>query len=288
MDAVIRWLDEDIAWIDGGPSHIGTDRPELRVDGESPLRKTRLAPFGMARTTVSNAQFAAFVEETGYRSEAHDYGWSFVFRGLLSEQSGPQPEGLPWWNAVDGATWDHPLGPGSSWRDAPDHPVVHVSWTDARAFAVWAGGRLPTEAEWEHAARGGAALARYPWGDAEPDDTTIFANIWQGRFPDVNTQVDGYYGTAPVRSFEPNAYGLFHMSGNVWEWCADAFKIRSVSASAKRRNAQARRDKEKLMKGGSFLCHASYCWRYRIAARTGRPADNAAVHAGFRLAFDPK
>ena len=281
-------LQSDIVWIDGGVSHIGTDHPKFKVDGEAPRRTVRLSPYGMAKTVVTNLQFAAFVRETRYRSDAHTYGWSFVFRGLLPTNVGQQAPGLPWWNAVDGAAWDTPLGIGSSWRDAPDHPVVHVSWNDARAYARWAGGRLPTEAEWEHAARGGANSACYPWGDEEPTDTNILCNIWQGEFPVQNTCEDGYYGTAPAISFRPNPFGLFNMSGNVWEWCTDPFKIRSLSAGAKARNLAARREKEKLMKGGSFLCHASYCWRYRIAARTGRQHDNSAIHTGFRIAFDPK
>lgn len=146
---------------------------------------------------------------------------------------------------------------------------------------------MPTETEWEHAARGGRKDARYPWGDAEPDDDrNIFCNIWQGEFPDENTVRDGFYGTAPVDAFEPNPYGLFNMSGNVWEWCADRFRVRSVGKTARVRNKQANAEKEHVLKGGSFLCHKSYCWRYRIAARSGRPGDTSACNSGFRLAFD--
>ncbi len=277
----------DIVWIEGGASHVGTSRPELKADGEYPIRRTRLKRFGISRYAVTNAQFAAFVRETGYRTEAEEIGWSFVFRGLMPEPSGPQPEGLPWWSGVDGATWDHPLGPGSDWRGLENHPATHVSHNDAAAYAHWAGGRLPSEAEWEHAARGGSHEARYPWGDAEPDDdAAIYCNIWQGTFPIRNTEKDGYYGTAPVDSFAPNAFGLHNMSGNVWEWCAERFVVRSVSRAGKARNREARQQKEYLMKGGSFLCHRSYCWRYRIAARIGRAADTSTSHCGFRLAFD--
>lgn len=277
----------DIAWIEASASHVGTNRPELKADGEYPIRKTRLKRFGIGRHAVTNKQFSAFTQATGYRTDAENIGWSFVFRGLMPEPAGPQPEGLPWWSGVEGATWEHPLGPGSDWHNLVDHPVTHVSHNDATAYAKWIGGRLPSEAEWEHAARGGNQPIRYPWGDAEPDDhEAIYCNIWQGDFPEHNTKRDGFYGTAPVDSFAPNAFGLHNMAGNVWEWCADRFHVRSVSRAGRARNSQARLEGEYLLKGGSFLCHQSYCWRYRIAARTGRAADNSTSHCGFRLAFD--
>ncbi len=278
---------KSIAWISGGPSHIGTERPEIKSDGEGPPRKTLLKPFGLSKTVTTFEEFSLFTQDTGYVTDAERLGWSFVFRGLLEANGGPQLPDLPWWNAVPDACWSAPLGKGSGWAEMPYHPVVQVSLNDARAYADWVGGRLPTEAEWEHAARGGAQTARYPWGDEEPDDHNAnLCNIWQGNFPNTNTCADGHYGTAPAHSFPPNAFDLYHMAGNVWEWCSDAFRIRSLSKAAKTRNVQARRDREHVLKGGSFLCHASYCWRYRIAARSGRPADNGTSNCGFRIAFD--
>jgi sulfatase modifying factor 1 len=269
-------------------SYVGTQRPVIEEDGESPLRKIALRGFCLEAHAVTNARFAAFVAATGYVTEAERFGWSTVFRGLLPTDA-PYPPSrgpTPWWVKVDGACWSAPEGPGSSIEDRGDHPVVHVSWADARAFAAWCGGRLPSEAEWEHAARGGLENPRFPWGDEEPTDERIFCNIWQGRFPDVNTQADGYVGTCPVTAFAPNRAGLSNMAGNVWEWTSDPFKIRSLASKAKRRNALAARDWEKVLKGGSFLCHSSYCYRYRIAARIPLTPDSAASNVGFRVAYE--
>lgn len=273
--------------IPGGSVTVGTDRPLLPMDGEGPSRRVVLRPFRIDAHQVTNRRFAAFVGATGYRTEAERFGWSYVFHLFLGpEDRSPAPEGTPWWRAVQGAHWAAPEGPGSGVADRLDHPAVHIAWTDAAAFAAWAGGRLPTEAEWEHAAKGGSDYARYPWGDAEPDDSRVFCNIWQGEFPTLNTLTDGYLGTAPVESFAPNGFGLFNACGNAWEWCADAFRVRSLSAAAKGRNAAAAAERERVMKGGSYLCHASYCTRYRIAARSGRSPDTSAGHLGFRVAYD--
>jgi len=277
----------DAVSLPGGSSIIGTDRPEIPYDGEGPARRVTLKPFAIDRDAVTGADFRAFVAATGYVTEAEHFGWSFVFHLLLDDPdryAGPLE--TPWWRKVDGASWAHPEGPGSSLDGKEDHPVVHVSLADAMAYASWAGGRLPSEAEWEYAARGGLSNPRFPWGDEEPDDQHVFCNIWQGDFPALNTMADGFVGTAPVKSYAPNGYGLHNMIGNVWEWCSDAFRVRSLAKMARLRNAQAAGEGEHVMKGGSFLCHASYCYRYRIAARLGRPADTAASNTGFRVAYD--
>lgn len=279
---------EGMIRVRGGRSFVGTDRPEIPQDGEGPERATTLGDFGLEATTVTVERFAAFVAATGYVTEAERFGWTAVFFGDQDHLATARKVGaqLPWWLSVDGANWRQPEGPGSTVEHRLDHPVTQVSWADARAFAVWVGGRLPTEAEWEHAARGGSHRQRFPWGDAEPDDTTIYANIWQGQFPHHNTGADGHERTAPARSFEPNALGFYSMAGNVWEWTADPFKVRSLSRQARLRNAQALEHSEKVLKGGSFLCHISYCYRYRIAARMALSPDSAASNAGFRVAYD--
>lgn len=273
--------------IPGGSVTLGTDTPVFRADGEGPARRVAVRPFRMDAHAVTNRRFAAFVAATGHVTEAERFGWSYVFRPFIPVGiAAPSPEGTPWWGQVQGACWAAPEGPGSSITDRLDHPAVHIAWTDAAAFAAWAGGRLPSEAEWEHAAKGGDAAARFPWGAAEPDDTNAMCNIWQGEFPRRNTQADGWVGTAPVDAYAPNGYGLFNACGNVWEWCADAFRVRSLAGVAKQRNAAAMAERERVMKGGSYLCHRSYCYRYRIAARAGRSPDTSAGHTGFRLAYD--
>lgn len=273
--------------IPGGTALVGTDTPLILNDGEGPLRRKRTRAFQMSTTAVTNADFAAFVDDTGYRTEAERFGWSFVFWAQLPGCAGPDTGigGLEWWHKVDGATWSTPLGPGSEAACLPDHPVVHVSWNDATVFATWAGGRLPTEAEWEHAARGGLGDVAFPWGDEAPDDTThLPCNIWQGDFPHSNTAADGYRFTAPARSFERNAFGLYNMVGNVWEWTSEPFQIKSLKRDIRARMAASRGDR--LSKGGSFLCHRSYCYRYRIAARSGSSPCTTTTHQGFRLVWD--
>ncbi|MEH6726607.1 MAG: SUMF1/EgtB/PvdO family nonheme iron enzyme, partial [Hyphomicrobiales bacterium] len=227
--------------IPGGPGLTGTNKPEVQNDGEEPVRKSKISPFKIAATAVTNQEFEAFVSATGYVTEAEIFGWSFVFWAQVPNSIGATQgvAGVEWWRRVDGANWREVNGPGTAlqaWH--PDHPVVHVSWNDARAYAAWAGGRLPTEAEWEHAARGGLGDVRFPWGDQEPNDTDFFpCNVWQGKFPDTNLALDGYITTAPARSFEPNGYGLYNMVGNVWEWTSDPMSIKSLKKQAKTRMA---------------------------------------------------
>ena len=248
---------------------------------------TQTAPgfaHSLGTTTVTNAEFAAFVAATGFIAEAERFGWSFVFWSQVPDAIGPTQavEMLEWRRRVDGATWASPFGPGK--KALPDHPVVHVSWNDARAYAAWAGATLPTEAQWEHAARVGQDDVKFPWGDAEPDDTGHFpCNIWQGRFPKTNTAADGYIATAPARSFAPNGFGLYNMVGNVWEWTSEPFRIRSL-----KKRMRARLDNMQgyiLLKGGSHLCHRSYCYRYRIAARSGNTPNSTTTHQGIRLVW---
>lgn len=275
----------DLVCIPGGKALVGTARTFIALDGEGPLRRRRLRPFAMTRDAVTVAEFARFVAATGYETEAERIGWTFVFHLEVPDATGPTQSvaGTEWWRRVDGASWHRPHGPHGAEAEA-DHPVTQVSWSDAGAYAVWAGATLPSEAQWEHAARGGLGDVPFPWGTDAPDDTVFLpCNIWQGHFPSTNTAADGWAATAPVLSFAPNGYGLHNMVGNVWEWTSEPFRIRSLSRAARARHGETAN--RKLLKGGSYLCHASYCLRYRIAARTGNTPDSTSGHTGFRLVF---
>ncbi len=254
--------------------------------GEVPLHEVTLGSFTIDATSVTNDDFARFVDATGYATEAETFGFSAVFHLALAapeEDILGQPPGTPWWFGVKGADWRHPGGRDSSLGGFGDHPVVHVSWNDAQAYCDWAGRRLPTEAEWEYAARGGLDQKKYPWGDEEPDaGGTWRANIWQGSFPGTNTLDDGYLTTAPVRSFEPNGYGLWQPIGNVWEWCADWFDPNYYRASPAANPPGAARGGSRILRGGSYLCHISYCNRYRNSARSQNTPDSSMGNAGFR------
>ncbi|WP_411730354.1 formylglycine-generating enzyme family protein [Planococcus sp. 4-30] len=269
---------EKMVFINGGTFLMGTESGEGHpADFEGPISEQRVEPFYMDSTVVTNEEFMQFIKETGYQTEAEIFGWSFVFYQFIApdiKTAVRQVANTPWWYAVEGAYWFQPEGPGSSIEKRMDHPVVHVSWKDANAYCEWAGKRLPTEIEWEYAARGGLEQKRYPWGDDLTPDNEHLCNIWQGTFPTFNTAEDGFIGTAPASSFPPNGFGLFNMSGNVWEWCSNAF--------AELPNLEADQDMDKTMRGGSYLCHDSYCNRHRVAARSSNTSDSSAGNIGFR------
>lgn len=255
-------------------------------DGEGPVRSVVISPFLIDATSVTNKQFAKFVQETGYVTVAEQYNWSFVFWALIPEKSfsrlvADTAAQAPWWCKVFGAKWNQPEGPGSHIEDREDHPVVHVAHSDAEAYATWAGKQLPTEAEWEYAARGGLEQKLFPWGDELEPEGKHLCNVWQGEFPSHDSAEDGYSGTCPVRAFPPNRYLLYSMVGNVWEWTQDWFGV----AHPKHETTNPKGPRfgiERTIKGGSFLCHASYCNRYRVAARTKNTPDSSTSNIGFR------
>ncbi|WP_423184797.1 formylglycine-generating enzyme family protein [Arthrobacter sp. NyZ413] len=255
------------------------------TDGEAPVHEVALDGFRIDATAVTNRMFAAFVDATGYRTEAEQYGSSAVFHLLINASDRNilgRAAGAPWWLNIRGADWAHPTGPSSDWTDTPQHPVVHVSWHDAQNYCRWTGRRLPTEAEWEYAARGGLTGKRYAWGDELTPDGEHRCNIWQGTFPITNTRDDGYLGTAPVRSFPPNGYGVYEMAGNVWEWCADWFLPKYYRTSPRENPQGPTIGAGRVMRGGSYLCHDSYCNRYRVAARTSNTPESSSGNCGFR------
>lgn len=264
-------------WCDipAGDFRMGCEGPDANPgDDEGPVRAVALPAFRIAATTVTRAQFAAFVHATGHVTDAERTGASFVFylrlRPSARADGSRAVRALPWWVSVAGASWRAPDGPDGELPIADDHPVVHVSWRDAQAYAAWAGARLPTEAEWERAARGGLEQRRYAWGDDLRDGSgDLRCNVFRGTFP--NAPEPGWTpGPVPARSGEPNGYGLHHPCGNVWEWCQDE-----------------RPRGERALRGGSYLCHDSYCNRYRVAARHGNTPGTTAGNIGFRVARQP-
>jgi formylglycine-generating enzyme required for sulfatase activity len=318
--AVVRFTQRPppgMVWIPGGEFTMGTDSALGWAD-EKPAHRVRVAGFWMDETDVTNAQFRAFVEATGYVTTAEKpvdaeeilrqsppgtppppkenlLPGSLVF----VPTSGPVPLVGPnahrqWQKWTPGANWKHPEGPGSSIDGKDDHPVVHVSWHDAVAYAKWAGKRLPTEAEWEFAARGGLDNKPYVWGDEQLTDTVIKANIWQGDFPYNNSAKDGYERTSPIKAFAPNGYGLYDMSGNVWQWCSDWYQvdlyrqrdgqgvIDNPTGPEKSFDPRQPYSPLRVQKGGSFLCNDAYCTRYRPSARHGCTPDTGMSHGGFR------
>jgi formylglycine-generating enzyme required for sulfatase activity len=270
----------------GGTFTIGSDdRFAYPQNGET-AREIEISPLRIDAYAVTNARFAEFAGATAYVTEAERYGWSFVFGGLLPDDF-PPTRGVaaaPWWRQVEGADWRHPEGPQSELDGRGEHPVVHVSFNDAVAYCAWAGTRLPTEAEWEYAARGGLEGKVYPWGDEREPGGQHRMNVWQGTFPSHNTEADGWYGTCPVDAFPPNGYGLHNATGNVWEWTGDWFDPTFRGRDRRRDPRGPAQGLHKVQKGGSFLCHASYCRRYRVAARQGNAPDTSTANVGFRCA----
>ncbi|MBV8879995.1 MAG: formylglycine-generating enzyme family protein [Planctomycetaceae bacterium] len=307
----------DMVWIPGGEFTMGSDTDLARPE-EKPAHRVVVHGFWMDEHEVTNAQFKAFVDATGYLTTAERVpteqeilknsppgtppprkedlvAGSLVFH----KTSGPVDtrDYSQWWSWTPAANWKHPEGPSSSLEGRENHPVVHVSWDDAVAYARWAGKRLPTEAEWEFAARGGLENKPYVWGDEPLSATKPQANIWQGHFPDQNTAKDGFERSAPVKSFAPNGYGLYDMSGNVWEWCADWFdenyyaKAATVSLLSDPTGPAAppgpAYSARRAQRGGSFLCCDEYCSRYRPSARHGGAPDTGMSHVGFRCVKSP-
>ena len=278
--------------IEGGKFLMGTNyKNGFAGDGEGPPREIYIDPFYIDATAVTNVEFAEFVNETKYRTEAEEYGWSFVFHMFIEKQvkndSTQSPPNTPWWRKVDGASWKHPEGPGSGIRNRMAHPVVHISWNDATQYCLWSGKRLPTEAEWEFAARGGLSENIYPWGNKlYGSDGQHLCNIWQGEFPIANTPLDGYESTAPANAYFPNKFGLFNMVGNVWEWQFDWFTPDYHKSGDIKNPKGPETGHSKTIKGGSYLCHDTYCNRYRVAARSSNTPDSSAGNLGFRGASD--
>ncbi|QXP84994.1 formylglycine-generating enzyme family protein [Methylococcus sp. Mc7] len=294
--------------IPGGEFDMGSDARLARPD-ERPVHRVQVDPFRMDATEVTNAQFRRFVEATGYVTTAEKPPrLKDVMAQLPPGSPTPPPASLVpgalvfvspsggewWWRWVAGADWKHPQGPASNVEGLDNHPVVQVSWFDAEAYCRWAGKRLPTEAEWEFAARGGLKGKTYAWGDADPYHGKPLANIWQGDFPRQNTVADGYKGTSPVRSFPPNGYGLYDMTGNVWEWVQDWYRFDAYARRASKSvpaNPQGPADsfdpeepyiQKRVQRGGSFLCDDGYCASYRPSARMKASPDTGLSHTGFR------
>jgi formylglycine-generating enzyme required for sulfatase activity len=273
-----------VTWVElpGGEFEMG-ERSGWAYPGDGEIaRPARVRPFALAATAVRNDEFATFVSATGHRTDAEIYGWSFVFAGLLPDDFDDTRGvvGAEWWRQVFGASWGAPEGPHSDVAERADHPVVHVSWRDAQAYCDWAGVRLPSEAEWEFAAKAGTTTT-WPWGDELEPGGQHQMNVFQGRFPAENTGADGWIGTCPVDAFTPNQFGIANLLGNAWEWTADAWSVPSEATPGELAIADAGR---RVMKGGSYLCHESYCRRYRPAARTSNTVDSSSGNVGFRVA----
>jgi len=280
LPEVVAETPDEMVQLKGGTFQMGTD--DEGRDGESPARQVKVKPFAIDVTSVTNEQFLEFIRDTKYKSEAETFGWSFVLDMFVSKQVKKtvkdKLEGAEWWLPVEGAYWRQPFGPKSSIKDRMDHPVVHMSWNDAASYCKWKGKRLPTEAEWEFAARGGLKEKQYPWGNKYEANRM---NIWQGKFPTKNTKEDGYAHTAPVTAFGPqNDYGVYNMVGNVWEWVNDKYKP-SVEDNRPNRNEEKR-----VLRGGSYLdsINGKFNHRTRVTTRMGNTPDSGSDNLGFRCA----
>jgi len=288
----------------GGWFHMGTDQPLYRQDGESPRRPVFVSPFAIAASTVSNAEFARFIAETGYVTSAERLGWSFVFSPAPDSGSDTASDiaskptdnsdtannnrvaYAPWWCDTEAACWHAPSGQGSSIADIPDHPVTHVSYTDALHYCDWSGTSLPTEAQWEYAARGNHDDCSFPWGDTLAPNGKYVCNIWQGEFPVYNTALDGYSLTAPVNAYPANSFGLYNMIGNVWEWVADRYTNNHSPRPVKNPTGPLNGGSF-VTRGGSFLCHHTYCARYHVFSRQALTPETSCANVGFRVATLP-
>ena len=274
--------------LDGGRFLMGTESAEaFPTDGEGPVREVILDGFYMDARPVTIAQFREFVSATAYKTESERYGWSFVFHShvpqeLIEDRVG----GVTWWCKVSGSDWAHPEGPDSLVESRLDFPVTHISWNDAAEYAKWAGKRLPTEAEWEYAARGGLEQNTYPWGDELTPNGTHLCNVWQGDFPHTDLGEDGWTSVGLPDYYPPNGYGLYGITGNAWEWCSDWFHPSWHVTAARVNPAGPPAGTARVMKGGSYLCHRSYCNRYRVAARTSNTPDSATTNISFRCVRD--
>jgi formylglycine-generating enzyme required for sulfatase activity len=307
-----------MVWIEGGTFQMGSTGPFSKPD-ERPVHRVTLDGFWISRTPVTNAQFRRFVEATGYVTTAEKpprmedilsqlppgtppppasalVAASMVFKPAERPVSMGNP--LVWWTWMEGADWRHPQGPGTDIEGLDDHPVVHVSWFDAQAYADWAGMSLPTEAQWEYAARGGHEQRSYIWGEQALTAGSRRINTWQGQFPYLNTRTDGFVNTSPVGQYAPNDYGLYDMAGNVWEWVQDWYR---PDAYARRENADPSLNPtgpvssydpadphtpKRVTRGGSFLCNDTYCAGYRPSARMKTSPDTSLSHTGFRVVYN--
>ena len=278
--------DHGLIALTGGSFLMGAADGPHPQDGEGPVRRVTLDGFSIASLTITNAQFQRFFEDTGYRTVAEQVGTSFVFELLLPMncEDVPRAKTAPWWCEVSGACWHHPEGPfGESVRARPDHPVVHISLADAHAYCEWSGMILPTEAQWEYASRGGLEAQPFPWGDSLEPEGVHRSNVWQGQFPKSNTAEDGFVGTAPSKCYAPNGFGLFGMTGNIWEWTADRFTTLHSPRPQANPSGPLNGDFN-VAKGGSYLCHSSYCQRYRTSSRQALDPFTTAGNLGFRVA----